>query len=143
MDEKRDMGHAARAAEGRAAWTARWNEAWEAADKAAGSEESLADRAAGRRAWAGVMIAARDAGPPPASDAKENEQWASAWAAAWTAAWEAAIPAAKVVLEDRGGNGSTHPPRPGVAADRAARAAAGRNAGCVAWNDMYRAEIKK
>jgi hypothetical protein len=142
MEEKKNMGHAERASEGRTKWAAEWSTAWETAGRKAGTAESLAaGRAAGRRIWASVIVMARDSSPPPASDAEWNKQWTPAWDAAWVSAWAAAITAAKAVLEDRGD--TLQPPKAWDATGRAARASAGLTAGCAAWNETYRAEIKK
>lgn len=147
MEEKKDHCHAARASEGRTAWIKAWNSAWEEACRSAIQAESLATgRSMSRKAWATIMLMARDSVPPAASDARWNTQWVPAWNTAWAAAWAAAIVAARAVLEDRAEKDPTPQPprvRPWDPASRAARAAAGRDAGCAAWNETYRAEIKK
>ena len=145
MEEKKDIWHAARSSEGRTAWAKAWNTAWDGACRSAIRAESLAvGRSISRKEWASIIVAARDSVPPAASDARWNNQWNGAWKAAWAAAWTAAIVAARAVLEDRVEK-DTSPPRvrPWDPASRALRAAAGRDAGCAAWNETYRAEIKK
>jgi len=138
----REMGHAARAAEGRTAWAAAWTAAWAAADHAANNMNNKS-YGGGRGAWAAAIVAARDSAPPPASDAGANKQWNTAWATAWTAAWAAAMIAAKVVLEERKNDKDQRPQRAWDTKSREERMIAGSAAGCAAWNETYRTEIKK
>ena len=145
MEEKRDIGHAARSSEGRTAWAKMWNATWDESCRAAIRAESHATgRSMSRQTWAEIVTTARDAAPPAASDAEWNGQWTPAWNTAWAASWAAAIATAKAILQDRDGKDVTPPrTRPWDPASRAARATAGRDAGCAAWNETYRAEIKK
>ena len=144
-EDTKNTGHAARAAEGRTKWISEWKTAWDAADHAAAQAANAGnppDPAEGRKQWALKLANARDMAPPQFSDAELNGKFVPAWNLAWHAAWEAAIVGAKVSLTERSKvelSGLKRWDRAG----RIARAAAGMTAGCAAWNDVYRAEIKK
>ena len=141
--ENNDIGHAARAAEGRTIWIQEWKTAWGAADRAASTAESrAAGRATSRAQWAKTLAAARNLPPPMPSDAEWNERWIPAWNLAWDAAWNAAIQASNVSLSERG-KGDSSPVKRWDKSARAARETAGCSAGCAAWNDTYREEVKK
>lgn len=138
-----NVGHAARAANGRTKWIAVWKAAWVEADQAAAAAEKRAlGPAECRHQWSLKFSAAKDFPPPLPDNVEWYDQFIPAWNAAWAAAWTAALDAAKISLSERDKTGLS-----GVKkwnkAERQERAAAGLTAGCTAWNEKYRAEIQK
>jgi hypothetical protein len=139
-----DIGHAARAAEGVAAWNKAWASAWARAGSAASDAESAGYGAlrSSRKAWAEVLRAARDSRPPLPSDVAVSGQWIPAWDSAWVAAWSSALLAAKAKIADRPDDAKATPKKWDTAG-RAERAALGSAAGSAAWDEIYRLEIQK